>query len=146
MKHATKRLAITLTFATMLVPCVAYAGAHHPGHGCSNATFYGAYGMNLTGTWPQGAVIDVGVAVADGAGKLTGTNTISLGGAIYPGVPFTGTYSVAQNCILTATFSAPGFPTVNVSGTITNAGYGIDIVETDAGTSVGGSATATLIY
>ena len=90
MKHIT-RSALTLAFATMLVPCAAYAGAHHPGHGCSNATFYGGYGMNLTGTWPQGAIIDVGLAVADGAGKLSGTNTISLGGAILAGVPFTGT-------------------------------------------------------
>ena len=145
MKRTTKRLAITLAFATMLVPCVANAGMHHPCHGCSNATFYGGYGMNLTGTWPQGAVIDVGQAVADGRGNMTGTNTISLGGAIYPGVPFTGTYSVAPNCTLTATLNATGFPTVNIAGAITNAGDSLYIVETDAGTSVGGSATATLL-
>lgn len=146
MKHTTKRLAITLAFATMLVPCVAYAGAHHPGHGCSNATFSGSYGMNLTGTWPQGAIIDVGQAVADGAGNITGTNTISLGGAIYAGVSFTGTYSVAPDCTLTATFNAAGFPTVTVSGAITDGGNGLFLVETDSGTSVGGTATATGVH
>ena len=143
MKHTTKRLAFTLAFAAMLVPCVAYAGVRHPGHGCSNATFNGSYGMNLTGTWPQGAIIDVGQAVADGTGNVTVTNTISLGGAIYADVPFTGTYSVAPNCTVTASFNATGFPTVTLSGAITDGGNGLFIVETDPGTSVGGTATAT---
>ena len=146
MKHTTKRLALTLAFAAMLAPCVAHAGVHHPGRGCSNATFFGSYGMNLTGTWPQGAIIDVGQAVADGAGNVSVINTLSLGGAIYPGVPFTGTYSVAPNCTVTASFNGPGFPTVTLSGAITDGGSGLFIVETDPGTSVGGTATATAVF
>ncbi|MGH6890366.1 MAG: hypothetical protein ACREHF_14425 [Rhizomicrobium sp.] len=145
MKNATRRLTFTLVFATVLVPCIAFAGVH-PGHGCSNATFYGGYGMKLTGTWPQGAIVDVGRAVADGAGNVSGIDTISLGGAIYADTPFTGTYSVDSTCTLTATLNATGLPTVTLNGVIIDGGNGIFMVETDTGTSVSGTATATDVH
>jgi len=45
-------------------------------------------------------------------------------------------------CTVTATFNAPGFPTVNLSGTLVNGGKEIVLIETDSNTVVTGSAKA----
>jgi hypothetical protein len=81
----------------------------HAAATCTLASLSGVYTMSVTGDWgsvPNGALSNqfsvVGQITADGAGNLTGTMTMSAGGAVYRGLGLTGTYTAASNCIGTA--------------------------------------------
>jgi hypothetical protein len=82
---------------------------------CTLASLSGTYTMSLTGDYAtvnNGALSNqfsaAGQLVADGAGNLTGTVTMSANGQIFRGVAITGTYTASSNCTGTATINFTG--------------------------------------
>jgi hypothetical protein len=66
---------------------------------CSNASIKGQYGIFINGYDSSGLYQHgVGIIKSNGAGKLTGVETVSDDGTIYNNVPTKGTYSVAADC------------------------------------------------
>jgi len=76
---------------------------------CSAKSLDGTYGFVVNGTNVGGALVPgrvsaTGIATADGAGNLTGTDTVSVNGTIIRRA-ISGTYSVNANCTGQATFT-----------------------------------------
>ena len=66
---------------------------------CSNASVKGLYGLFITGYDSSGFYqMGVGQFNSNGAGKLTGVETVSDDGTIYNNLAQTGTYSIAADC------------------------------------------------
>jgi hypothetical protein len=86
-----------------------------------------------------GQVAFVGQLKLNGLGALTGTETISLNGAITTGVSVTGTYQIKSNCTGTAAITPQGSPTRNVNLVLVNGGKELMVIETDASTVVVGT-------
>jgi hypothetical protein len=113
---------------------------------CSLASLSGTYNMTVSGSYAsvvRGALGNQfsasGQIIADGAGKLTGTMTLSANGQIVRGASLTGTYTAASTCAGTArlNFTAGGgFPfDIFLTGT------GFNGVDTDDNTNLTASAT-----
>jgi uncharacterized protein (TIGR03437 family) len=80
---------------------------------------------------------DAGQVSADGNGNLTITSTANVGGAV-SNITGTGTYSVSNDCHGTASIKTQAGSS-NYVLAIVQDGSGVLFVETDAGTTVGGS-------
>jgi hypothetical protein len=107
---------------------------------CTNLGVKHTYATEATGLIiGTGQVAFVGQLKLNGAGALTGTETISLNGAITSGVPVTGTYQINSNCTGTAAITPQGSPTRNVNLVIVNGGKELMVIETDANTVVVGA-------
>jgi hypothetical protein len=66
---------------------------------CSNASVNGQYGIFINGYDSSGLYQHgVGIINSNGAGKLTGVETVSDDGTIYNNLATTGTYSIAADC------------------------------------------------
>jgi len=72
---------------------------------CSNATLHGSYGLHAEGTViGVGDFAAVGRFTFDGKGNLTAKLFVRVNGNNIEPPPFTGTYSVSPDCIVTDTF------------------------------------------
>jgi hypothetical protein len=98
---------------------------------CSLASLSGTYMMKVMGSYASVAggglsnqLSATGQIIADGAGKLTGTMSMSANGWIYRGVSMTGTYTASSNCT--------GSTRLNFSG---GGGFPFDIFLTGSGFS-----------
>ena len=75
----------------------------------------------------------------DGLGSVSGTETLSVGGAIST-VPVTGTYTEGSDCRGSAQITPSGFPVTNFDFVVVNGGKELLLIETDNTTLVPGTA------
>jgi hypothetical protein len=118
---------------------------------CTSATLTGNYGYVLTGVNNTATLTaTVGQITANGAGSLTGTETVSDDGVISENLTTAGSYTISSNCTGTATITPSGGTASNYALVIDSAQKQVEMVETDSGfTESGyalaqGSATCTL--
>jgi uncharacterized protein (TIGR03437 family) len=108
---------------------------------CSNGSLSGTYGYVLTGfaTVSGGSYLysNSGQMVADGNGNLTSASVANVGGT-FSNIAGTGSYSVTNQCLGTATIATPA-GTSNYQFAIAQDGQTILFLETDQGTTVGGT-------
>jgi len=103
----------------------------------------GNYGFTTTGVNNTGSLTaTVGQLTADGKGKITGVETVSVAGVISPNVPLTGTYSIKSTCTGTAAILSGGGPASNFSLVVVSNGAQTEFSGTDAGTAQYGYAMA----
>ena len=111
---------------------------------CSNGSLSGTYAYVLTGVAgvSGGSYVysDTGQVAADGNGNLTSTSIANVGGT-FSNINGTGTYSVTKQCSGTATVTTqPG--TTNDVFAVVQDGQMVLFLETDTGTTVGGTGQA----
>jgi hypothetical protein len=87
----------------------------------------------------KGPVAYVGQVTLDGKGNLTGTDNISVNGAISTAVAVTGTYTQNSSCIGTVKMTPAGHTAQNYTSFAVNSGKELLLIETDSGTVVGGN-------
>lgn len=105
---------------------------------CTLAGLKGNFGIEASGVFSGvGAVALDGLFVLNGKGNVSGSESGSIAGSIFTRQSISGTYTVASNCTGTMTFTVLG-QTEHSSFVVTNGGKGMLLVETDAGTVVGG--------
>jgi hypothetical protein len=85
-----------------------------------------------------GPVAYVAQVILDGKGKVSGSGTFGVNGAIVT-APFTGTYTENANCNGTLQITPSGFNTLNFYFVVVNGGKEILLLETDTGTVVAGN-------
>jgi hypothetical protein len=116
--------------------------------GCTVANLKGAYGLAVNGFFydnqgSQGVYSSAGLALADGNGGITGTDTVNVDGSATRGRQFTGTYTVNADCTGTMNLrDATNIPITNMDMVITNGGK--DVVMTDYDTDLILNGTAKL--
>ncbi len=98
-------------------------------------------GLNLIGTLPGSSVNKaiIGVLELNGAGTLTGTVSINMN---YSNVvkSVSGTYTEASDCTSKVRITPSGLVALHFNGVFVNGGKELLLIETDAGTVIGGSA------
>ncbi len=120
---------------------------------CSRATLKGSYGFLEQGTLlplpgERSSALpyaNVGIAIFDGAGHLSGTYTASFGGMVVSGT-VTGTYTVNPDCTYSDQFiPSPLTDVHHHAGTVTGEGMsqGADYIYADAGLVARGIANKT---
>lgn len=107
---------------------------------CSNGNLQGVYGLRVTGTAAGNPMALVAQLSADGAGTLTGMETLSNNGVISNSVAVTGTYKILANCTGTASITPAGGATANYNLVVT--GGSVQFLGADAGTVQSGVALA----
>lgn len=101
------------------------------GH-CSNAVLDGSYGFNQLGTViGVGPTAAAGVIEFDGAGQLTGRDTLNHNNVIKTR-SFFGSYSVNSDCTLSATLFYDGVSR-KIVGALANSGREMVFMDVDAG-------------
>ena len=109
---------------------------HAQSTGCDASSLKGAYGYRVNGTAYDSQYYTylfgaVGRLTFDGAGALTGTDTLSADGQILRGRTITGTYTMNSDCtgsvVLTNSSLTMNFDVVSV-----NNGSEWDLVQTDS--------------
>jgi hypothetical protein len=114
--------------------------------GCTAANLKGAYGLALNGFFYtpdgfQGVYASAGLAVADGNGGITGTDTVNLDGTPTRGRQFTGTYTINSDCTGTTSLKdTRGNVIANLDLVVTNGGKDVALVDSDTDTILSGSA------
>jgi len=106
---------------------------------CSTANLKGTYGFQGGSVGLNNPGSASGQMILDGAGNLSGTETASMSGQIFTGIPITGTYSMNSNCQGTATLNAAGLAPINLAMVEANSGQSLLAMETDQNTTVLGS-------
>jgi hypothetical protein len=99
------------------------------------------FATNLLGTLTSGSEVEavLGQVTLDGKGNISGTETLSVGGAIST-VPVTGTYTQNADCTGAAHITPTGSPTSNFNTVAVNDGKELLLIETDNNTVVAGTA------
>jgi hypothetical protein len=129
-----------LTMATLICATMFFASAQRAA-GCSNSSLAGAYGLSFGGTDKGSSPNNtVGLLDFDGKGGFTGILTVSKGGVVQNG-PVSGTYEVSPNCTGSATVVVGG-KTRHLNLVVTSRGAGFDVIQTDSGRTLSGSAIA----
>jgi hypothetical protein len=106
---------------------------------CSTTGTSGTFGFAGSGSViGVGNLANGGQVTLDGAGHLTGTESISIAGQISSDVAFTGAYKVNKNCSGTATVKVKGKATVHLTFVLVRQLQSIFFVETDANTVIAG--------
>ena len=108
------------------------------GAACSNASLNGSYGFYRTGSTPIGPLAALGSLTFDGAGIVTGSQSISRNGAFQFDVPIIGLYVVNADC--TGKFLGPDGVTEIARVVVTDRGNGIYTFSETAGNAVYGVA------
>jgi hypothetical protein len=114
--------------------------------GCTAANLKGSYGLALNGFFYdpdgfQGVYASAGLAVADGNGAITGSDTVNLDGTPTRGRQFTGTYTINSDCTGTTSLKdASGNVIANLDLVITNGGKDVALVDSDTDTILSGTA------
>jgi hypothetical protein len=103
--------------------------------GCDATAFKGAFGYSLTGSVydSRGYVYLIGAAgrmVSDGAGTLTGADTVSFDGSIAKR-QYTGTYTVNSDCTGSLSFKDANGTATNFDFVLANDGKEVNLVQTD---------------
>ena len=106
---------------------------------CTDLGVKHTYAFEATGTVVgSGQAAYVGQLVLNGAGKLTGTVSISQDGSIATGVALTGTYEINSNCTGSAVITPKGLPAMHANLLVVNGGTELMVIETDATTVITG--------
>jgi hypothetical protein len=114
--------------------------------GCTVASLKGSYALAVNGFFyyqdgSQGVYGSAGVAVADGNGAITGTDTVNIDGSVTRNRQFTGTYTINTNCSGTINLvDAQGKQIANLDLVIADAGKEVVLVGYDSGAILNGSA------
>ena len=128
-------LASAVLLTATLLPCL--STNLQAQDACSAASFKGAFGYLLKGTYYDRNynVYVIGAAgrlVSDGAGAITGADTISYDGQTVRR-KFTGTYTVNDDCTGKLVLNADDNTTTNADFVIVNDGKEVSLVGTDPG-------------
>ena len=114
--------------------------------GCSVASLKGSYSLAISGFFYdadgfQGVYSAAGLAVADGAGGVTGTETVNLDGTPSRGRQFTGTYTVNTDCTGSISLSDKTANVItNMDLVIANGGKDVALVDYDVDLILNGTA------
>ena len=113
-------------------------------YSCNLATLHGVYGGQFAGTVsPDGVnqvpLTDVGLFRSDGAGGMTGHDTVSFGGQVFER-DLVGTYSVTRECQVVFVVSVVGdkAPPFVVSGVLVDGGNSTVLMGASPGSSFWG--------
>ena len=123
---------------TALVASAAFSGGVLRAETACDATaLNGAYSFKLNGYVydRQGYsyfLAGVGVATADGAGNVSGTETMSFDGSIVKR-KFTGTYAINSDCTGSFTFNYGDSSVFHADVVVTNDAKEVSVVQTDSG-------------
>ena len=115
--------------------------------GCSAASLKGSYALSMSGFFYdpdgiQGVYGAAGLAVADGTGGITGTETLNLDGTPARGLQFTGSYTVNNDCTGSLSLKdSQGNAIVNMDLVIAGGGKNVSLVDYDPNVIVNGTAT-----
>jgi hypothetical protein len=109
---------------------------------CSIATLHQRYGFVINGTSSGNPFTAAGQIATDGNGTLAGNETISDNGTVGNLLEVLGKYSVNSNCTGTMTIQAQGRSKQNFDITVSSDGTQIDMIQTDSGTTILGTAQA----
>jgi hypothetical protein len=115
---------------------------------CSAATLNGSYGIQSTGSivagGPIGPIAEAGTITFDGAGGVSQTTTVSLGGQIIPNrTSLSGSYTVNADCTgdLEVVLPVPGGTSTSTAHfVIVDHGKEILLVNTGTGRVIVGNA------
>ena len=113
--------------------------------GCSVQSMAGAYTYVLNGSYfdnqnNQYGYSSSGHLIADGNGHFSGSETTDDGATLYQNDTVTGTYAINSDCSGSATFTLTSDNPVNVDLNLTNNGKIINLIETDDGSQIVGTA------
>lgn len=113
---------------------------------CTVASFQGAFGYTFTGLAGVNALpfAAVGRLVADGQGNVSGAETQSDNGVISRR-NYTGTYTVNSDCTGSQVTNDNLGKTVKCDFVIVSGGREIQVIETDANTSIVGTLRQQLV-
>jgi hypothetical protein len=109
---------------------------------CSITTLHQRYGFAINGTSSGNPFTAVGQIAADGNGTLAGNETISDNGSVGNLLGVLGKYTINSNCTGTMTIQAQGQSKQNFDITVIAAGTQIDLIQTDSGATILGTAQA----
>src|SRR5690242_9860384 len=115
-------------------PVVALAASNANGT-CSVDSLKGTYALDRQGTFFTPAPVpygEVGVFTFDGAGHISGTVTLNIGGMIRSGVTVIGSYTVNSDCSGTNTILPTGFAPLHNAFVVTGNGDGYVATQTDS--------------
>jgi hypothetical protein len=136
------------------VGCLAYQRRAprivHADAGCDATILNGAYGYLFSGPIFDNAgnlnfFSVAGRFLPDGQGGLSGKDTFSFDGSIVRGRTYTGTYTVNSDCTGSLTLTDPANGTINADFVITNNANELQLVASDNGTNITGSAKRQVI-
>jgi hypothetical protein len=138
-------LAIGMLFLQLASPQAANAQVNPDGTGCTVKSIAGPYGFLLSGwtnaTGPTLPVATLGRLTFDGKGGITGTITYVLNGSAAAPETITGTYTMNPDCTGNATVTpANASSGDHLSLVSMNQGVVINLLQTDMGTTVTGTA------
>ncbi len=145
MAKKTMLIAAFATLALLIGRFTAQPVARAQG-GCSISTFKGAYGLAINGFFyfpdgSQGVYSSAGVAVADGAGGIAGTDTVNVDGTPSRGRQFTGTYTMNSDCTGSMSLKDAKVAAIaNLDLVLTNGGKNVALVDFDTDTILNGTA------
>ena len=113
--------------------------------GCSVQSMTGSYTYLLNGSYFDSQNNEYGYSssghlIADGNGHFSGSETTDDGATLIENDQFTGTYTINNDCSGTALFNLVHDNAVNVDMNLTNNGKVINLIETDDGSQVVGTA------
>jgi hypothetical protein len=113
--------------------------------GCSAASLKGAYSMAVNGLFYdadgfQGVYASAGLTVADGAGGITGTDTLNLDGTPTRARQLTGVYSINPDCTGTMNVKDTSGNVINMDLVVANGGKDVVLVDYDADMILNGTA------
>ena len=103
---------------------------------CTNASLKGSYGFYRTGSTTAGPLAALGSLTFDGAGNVTGSQSISRNGVFQFDIAIAGPYVVNADC--TGKFLAPDGVTEIARVVVTDRGSGFYIMSETAGNAVYG--------
>jgi len=102
---------------------------------------YGIAGSALDDYGNVTSIREVGRLIADGAGNLTGTSTVSVNGSVVRRT-LTGTYSINSDGSGSATLYPSWGPPIDIDLFISANGLTTEFVVTDSGSTLAGTMTA----
>ena len=113
---------------------------------CSVMSLQGSYSLAVNGFFYdldglQGVYSSAGLAVADGAGGITGVDTVNIDGTPTRNRQFTGTYTVNANCTGTMNLKdSSGNAISNMDMVIATGGKDVALVDYDPNLILNGTA------
>jgi hypothetical protein len=114
--------------------------------GCVISSLKGSYSLAVSGFFydtdgVQGVYSSAGLVVADGAGGVTGTDTVNIDGTPTRGRQFTGTYTVNPDCTGTMNLKdSTGNAITNMDMAVANGGKDVALVDYDTNLILNGAA------
>jgi len=120
--------------------------------GCSAQSLFGPYAYSFRGVYIGDAFGDffdfaaTGRFLADGNGGLSGADTVSNDEVITRGRQYTGTYTINSDCTGSVIFKdSAGRTIANMDLVIAGTGNEVDLIESDQGTNIVGTAKQQIL-